>query len=61
MPENAQLVELSAIVSFSADIVVVVFVEIPSSALDLGRKLINYFDLFPKYIVPPSLRLKKIF
>jgi hypothetical protein len=30
------------------------FVEIPSSALDLGRKLINYLDLFPKYSVPHS-------
>ena len=27
---------------------------LPSSALDLGRKLINYFDLFPKYSVPHS-------
>ena len=27
---------------------------VPSSALDLGRKLINYFNLFPKYSVPHS-------
>ena len=31
---------------------------VPSSALDLGRKLINYLDLFPKYSVPHHSGLK---